>query len=140
MIRALCGVLPRDGPSCGSLVPLPTWPMTELDMYDSISPVSTFSLLKRSSSKASITKISISWVTRLVSSISVPIGLVTKMLRYCGSLDGKNSTFGGKTLKRTKATTIKLAVPKKKAHGFLPSKAYRKNASYPRSSLGKNRF
>ena len=103
--------------------------MTELAMYDSSSPVSGFRRLKRSSLSTSSTMPSISRVTRLVSSMSVPMGLVMKMFKYCGSLLGKNSTLGGNTPRSANATTIKLAVPKKKNQGRRLAKANRKNRS-----------
>ena len=103
--------------------------MTELAMYDSNSPVSGLRRLKRSSFNTSSTMPSISRVTRLVSSMSVPIGLEMKMFRYCGSLLGKNSTLGGNAPRRANATTIKLAVPKKKNQGRRLANAKRKNRS-----------
>ena len=119
-MRALCGVGPSCGPSLGSLVPLPTVPMTEFTRKLSSSPVSGLGRLNSSRSSTSITRSSMSFATSLVALRSVPMGLDTKMLRYCGWLSGKNSTLGGNTPISTIDKNNKPTVPKKNAQGRRP--------------------
>ena len=119
-MRALCGVGPSWGPSLGSLVPFPTVPMTEFTRKLSNSPVSGLGRLNSSRANTSITWISMSLATSFVSARSVPIGLDTKMFKYCGWLSGKKSTFGGKVPIKTMDKNKSPTVPQKKAQGRLP--------------------
>ena len=90
----------------------------------SSSPVSGLGRLNASRLSTSITRVSTSLATSLVLSKSVPMGLETKMLRYWGSLSGKNSTLGGNTPINTMDKNKVPTVPKKKAHGRRPPRTY----------------
>ena len=96
--------------------------MTELTKKLSSSPVSGLGRLNSSRPNTSITWTSMSLATLLVSARSVPMGLDTKMLRYCGWLSGKNNTLGGKTPISTMDKNSSPTVPQKKAQGRLPPK------------------